>query len=63
MTTTQLIKLLKSVEYGASGRPREISFYREDEDGERNFMSEPYISIDGTGDGVAGAELILLLKH
>ena len=26
MNTTELIEMLKSVEFGASGRPREISF-------------------------------------
>ena len=54
MTTTDLIRLLKSVEYGASGRAREISFRIED-----RYIFEPKITIDGTGDGIAGAELSL----
>jgi hypothetical protein len=54
MNTIELIKLLKSVEYGASGRPREISLYIG-----KDFISKPEIKIEGTGDGCAGAELIL----
>jgi hypothetical protein len=54
MNTTELIKLLKGVERGASGRPREISLYIG-----KDFISEPKIRIEGTGDGCAGAELIL----
>jgi hypothetical protein len=57
MTTTELIELLKSVEFGASGRAREISFRISHE----NYIFEPYIKIDCTGDGVAGAELCLRL--
>jgi len=62
MTTTQLIKLLQTVEFGASGRPREISlsvFDRKDEDFQL-FFSEPEILINSTGDGIAGAELGLM---
>lgn len=57
MTTTELIELLKEVEFGASGRPREISFDHKDE-----FISSPEIAISMTGDGIAGAELTLELK-
>lgn len=58
MNTTQLIEMLKSVEFGASGRPREISIGYNS--GKIHFP-EPDISISGTGDGVAGAELFLEL--
>ena len=56
MTTTELIELLKSVEFGTSGRPREISISFNS--GEV-FFSNPKLNIAGTGDGVAGAELTL----
>ena len=54
MTTTELINLLKSIEFGASGRSREISF----EVG-RKHIYEPNITISSTGDGMAGAEVCL----
>ena len=54
MTTTELVKLLQSIEKGASGRSREISFVINDEE-----IFEPYIKIIGTGDGIAGAEVTL----
>lgn len=56
MNTTELIELLRSVEFGASGRPREISIsYNLG----KIFFPEPDINITGTGDGIAGAELYL----
>lgn len=57
MTTTELIELLKSVEFGASGRPREISIEIDD-----NYLAEPIIKIVGCGDGAAGAELLLKIR-
>lgn len=54
MTTTELIELLKSVERGASGRSREISFKIG-----RKYIFEPNIVINSTGDGICGAELCL----
>lgn len=57
MTTTELIELLKSVEKGASGRSREISFIVGDE-----YIIEPNIKIIGTGDGMCGAELDLEIE-
>lgn len=49
MTTTELIALLKANEHGgATGRPREISFYIND----TQFIPEPKISIGSTGDGL-----------
>jgi hypothetical protein len=57
MTTTELIELLKKIEYGASGRPRVISLYVDEQ-----FISEPNIKLSGTGDGVAGAEVILKIE-
>lgn len=58
MKTTELIELLKKVEFGASGRAREISFIL---DG--NFIAEPNIKIYSSGDGCAGAELTLEIIH
>ena len=58
MNTTELIELLKSVEFGASGRPREISISF---NSEGMFFPNPKLNIAGTGDGVAGAELTLEL--
>lgn len=58
MTTTELIELLKSVEFGTSGRPREISISF---NSEGMFFPNPKFNIVGTGDGVAGAELTLEL--
>lgn len=56
MNTTKLIELLRKVEFGASGRPREISFVSDD-----FHYTDPVIEIDSTGDGIAGAELTLKL--
>ena len=58
MNTTELIELLKSVEFGASGRPREISIRF---DSEGIYLPYPNFNIAGTGDGIAGAELTLEL--
>ena len=58
MNTTELIELLKSVEFGASGRPREISI---SSNSEGMFFPNPKFNIVGTGDGVAGAGLTLEL--
>lgn len=58
MKTTELIELLKSVEFGESGRPREISIRL---DSEGIFLPYPKLNIVGTGDGIAGAELTLEL--
>lgn len=58
MNTTELIELLKSVEFGASGRPREISISYNSEE---KYFPAPDISISSTGDGVAGAEVCLEL--
>ncbi len=59
MTTTELIELLKRVEFSASNRPREVSFSLP-EDGV--FISKPEITISSTGDGIAGAELTLEIR-
>ena len=56
MSTTELIELLKSVEFGASGRPREISISF---NSEKMFFPNPKLNIVGTGDGFAWAELTL----
>lgn len=57
MTTTELIKLLQSIEKGASGRSREISFEIGDV-----FMYKPDIKISSTGDGICGAEVTLRME-
>ena len=58
MNTTELIELLKSVEFGASGRPREISIRL---DSEGIFLPDPEFNITSTGEGTAGAGLTLEL--
>lgn len=58
MTTTDLIEALQRLERGASGRSREISFYI-GAGCEAEFIPNPVIEVDGTGDGIAGAELTL----
>ena len=50
MNTTELIELLKSVEFGASGRPREISISYNSEE---KYFPAPDISISSTGYAVA----------
>lgn len=56
MTTTELIELLKKYEIGGiSKRPREISITING----KLFMGKPTISVNGTGDGIAGAEINL----
>lgn len=57
MTTTELIDLLKRVEFGASGRSREISITTD-----CGFYPNPDITVHATGDGIAGAELCLAIK-
>lgn len=60
MTTTELIDVLQRLEKGVSGRSREISFYI-GEGCEAQFIPSPKIEVNGTGDGVAGAEITLRL--
>ncbi|UVX98880.1 MAG: hypothetical protein [Bacteriophage sp.] len=52
MTTTELIKLLKSIEKSVSGRSREINFRINNE-----VFFSPDVKISGTGDGCAGADV------
>jgi hypothetical protein len=60
MTTSDLIDLLKQHEFGASGRPREISFNVIIN--EKNYLlGDTKILFTGSGDGCAGSELILNL--
>ena len=62
MNTSQLIKLLKKLEFGASGRPRELSFVIYDNEKiNGKFLCEPIIEFDSSGDECAGAELCLRL--
>jgi hypothetical protein len=56
MTTTELIILLNKLEYGASGRAREITFYNKK--GKKLGCNVKLIS---TGDGCAGAEIDLMI--
>jgi len=60
MTTTELIDILKSIEKGASGRSRTISFTIQNKNGTR-YIPEPEIKLDGTGDGTLGAECSFLI--
>lgn len=57
MNVTELIQLLKQYEHGFSGRSRNISFVN---DG--RFTFEPEITVNSTGDGIAGAEITLQLE-
>ena len=57
MTTTELIVLLQAVEKGASGRSREIKVKIGKE-----YFSKVTFYIEGTGDGCAGAELLINIK-
>ena len=62
MNTTEMIELLKSVEKGASGRSREISFEIPPALKDA-YIHEPDITIGSTGDGCAGAELCLRIRE
>lgn len=64
MTTTELIKLLQTIEKGASNRSREITIYKRDKKGKLKqivFRNEN-IEILSTGDGCIGAELSLIIN-
>lgn len=65
MTTTELIKLLQSVERGASGTSREITIYKRDRKGELELIisRNEKLKILSTGDGCAGAELSLIINN
>jgi hypothetical protein len=65
MTTTELIKLLQSVEKGASGRSREITIYKRGRKGELELIISwnERLEILSTGDGCAGAELSLIITN
>lgn len=54
MNTTELIELLKSVEFGASGRPRKISISFNSEE---MFFPNPKLNVAGVGDRVVTLEL------
>lgn len=76
MTTTELIELLKQHEFGASGRPREISLSicpllldttdvdMTDIEDQMNLMlyDNHEIKVSGGGDGIAGAQLDLRIE-
>lgn len=59
MTTTELIKLLQKVEFAASGRPRNITFWK---NGKKLIDDKDNLIISSTGDGCAGAELSLEIE-
>ncbi len=62
MTTTELIKLLQSLEFGgATGLPREISFKIPSKLLKRTYIWNPTITVYGTGDGTLGADITLKL--
>ena len=59
MTTTEFINQLKEIEFGRSGRPREITFYYKTR---KDIKKGSRITFDGldlcsTGDGCCGAEV------
>lgn len=58
MRTTNLIKLLQSLEYGDSGRSREISFQIGND-----YIREPDIKFSSSRDGICGAELCLEIER
>lgn len=62
MTTTELIELLQKVEKGASGRSREISLSVKGKKGKVKFIGLPTIKLESTGDGIAGAQIHLLIE-
>lgn len=57
MTTSDLIELLQSVEYGSGGLPRKISI-----DAELEYYPNPEIGIFATADGNICPELCLSIK-
>jgi len=60
MTTTELIELLKKDEKGgATGKSREISLIIPT----IGLLVDPNIEVDSTGDGIAGAEICLLINR
>jgi len=60
MTTTQLIAILQEIEKGASGRSREIKIWRcIDGEFEKVLDENEFLIVNGTGDGIAGAEVSL----
>lgn len=61
MNTTKLIEELQRLEFGASLRPREISFVVRREGEEDIYLHEPEIVRDSTGDGICGAEVCFSL--
>ncbi|MCP4665158.1 MAG: hypothetical protein GY849_02235 [Deltaproteobacteria bacterium] len=63
MTTTELITLLKKGEFGASGRPREITISKVWQNGIRKSIikEDDELIFDSSGDGCAGAELGLII--
>ena len=65
MTTTDLIKLLKENEFGASGRPREIWITRFNEDDEEQVALKygEELKFNSSGDGICGAELGLIIDN
>lgn len=65
MTTTELIELLKGLEFGGATRePRQISISVTDKDGcyYPVLDSRSKLIVDGTGDGIAGATLDLSIE-
>ena len=65
MTTTELIDLLKKYEFGASERPREITISKKDNEGKLIpfFTETEKLIFNSSGDGVAGAELGIVIQN
>ncbi len=65
MTTTELIEILKRLEFGGvTKKPRQVSISVTDKDGcyYPVLDSRSKLVVDGTGDGIAGATLELSIN-
>jgi hypothetical protein len=62
MTTTELINLLKKVEFGGSGRSREITIWTGEDYTTAVLSENQELVISSTGDGICGAELDLHIR-
>lgn len=64
MTTTELIALLQSKEFGgATGRPRDINIYIRNGDGSETWVmdSDSHFIVTGAGDGMLGTNIDLTI--
>ena len=64
MTTTELIALLQSKEFGgATGRSRDINIYIRNGDGSETWVmdNDSHFIVTGTGDGMLGTNIDLTI--